>query len=135
MCKELGIRLRTTPRVYVYSYKAGDTGSLLEYTGDVTVKELKSFAQDHLPKFSKRVTLAQFEANSGKLESLPKVMLLSTKKDTPVIWRALSGLYRKRFIFYDTQVIYQLGLSIHFNCKHELFQDDYNLLRGRNSQF
>ncbi|GJT51216.1 DnaJ protein ERDJ3A [Tanacetum coccineum] len=104
LCKELGIRVRNTPRVYVYSYKAGDTGSLLEYTGDVTVKELKSFAQDHLPKFSKRVTLAQFEANSGKWGSLPKVMLLSTKKDTPVIWRALSGLYRKRFVFYDTQV-------------------------------
>ncbi|XP_071722919.1 dnaJ protein ERDJ3A [Rutidosis leptorrhynchoides] len=105
LCKELGIRPRNKPRVYVYSYKASETGSLIEYTGDVTVKDLKSFVQDHLPRFSKRVTLAQFEAQaSTTVESLPKVILLSTKKDTPVIWRALSGLYRKRFVFYDTQV-------------------------------
>lgn len=106
LCKELGIRPRYKPRVYVYSYKASETGLLLEYTGDVTVKDLKSFVQDHLPRFSKRVTLSQLEADSVTMEPLPKVMLLSTKKDTPVIWRALSGLYRKRFVFYDTQVIY-----------------------------
>ncbi|KAJ0640432.1 putative DnaJ domain, Thioredoxin-like superfamily, Chaperone J-domain superfamily [Helianthus annuus] len=104
LCKELGIHHRNRPRVYVYSYKASESGSLLEYTGDVTVRDLKSFVQDHLPRFSKRVTWAQFEAESGTIGSLPKVMLLSTKKDTPVIWRALSGLYRKRFVFYDTQV-------------------------------
>ncbi|KAI3676286.1 hypothetical protein L1987_85891 [Smallanthus sonchifolius] len=104
LCKELGIHPRSRPRVNIYSYKASESGSLLEYTGDVTVKDLKSFVQDHLPKFSKRVTWAQFEAQSGTMESLPKVILLSTKKDTPVIWRALSGLYRKRFVFYDTQV-------------------------------
>lgn len=103
-CKELGILPWSKPRLYVYAYKASETGSLLEYTGDGTVKDLKSFVQDHLPKFSKRVTLAQFEATSGTVETLPKVMLLSTKKDTPVIWRALSGMYRKRFVFYDTQV-------------------------------
>ncbi|KAI3771335.1 hypothetical protein L6452_02497 [Arctium lappa] len=104
LCKELGILPRSKPRLYVYSYKVSETGSLLEYTGDGIVKDLKSFVQDHLPKFSKRVTLAQFEASFGTVETLPKVMLLSTKKDTPVIWRALSGLYRKRFVFYDTQV-------------------------------
>ncbi|KAK1421713.1 hypothetical protein QVD17_24265 [Tagetes erecta] len=104
LCKELGIHPRNRPRVYVYSYKTRESGSLFEYTGDVTFKELKSFAEDHLPKFSKRVTLAQFEAESRTSESLPKVMLLSSKKDTPVIWRALSGLYRKRFVFYDTQI-------------------------------
>ncbi|KAI7725161.1 hypothetical protein M8C21_018373 [Ambrosia artemisiifolia] len=104
LCKELGIHPRSTPRLYVYSYKGSESGSLLEYTGDVTVRDLKSFVQDHLPRFSKRVTLAQFEVESGTKGSLPKVMLLSTKKDTPVIWRTLSGLYRKRFVFYDTQV-------------------------------
>ncbi|KAK1431680.1 hypothetical protein QVD17_08221 [Tagetes erecta] len=104
LCKELGIHPRNRPRVYVYLYKTRESGSLLEYTDDVTVKELKSFAQDHLPKFSKRVTLAQFEAESRTLESLPKVMLLSSKKDTPVIWHALSGLYRKRFVFYDAHI-------------------------------
>ncbi|KAL8197646.1 hypothetical protein R6Q57_024351 [Mikania cordata] len=104
LCKELGIYPRSRPRVYVYSYKASENGSLHEYTGEVTVKDLKQSVLDHLPKFSKRVTWAQFEAESRTREPIPKVMLLSTKKDTPVIWRALSGLYLKRFVFYDTQV-------------------------------
>lgn len=104
LCKELGMNPRNRPRVYVYSYKASESGSLVEYTGDIAVKDLKSFVQDHLPRFSKRVTWKQFEAESRTTGSLPKVMLVSTKKDTPVIWRALSGLYRKRFMFYDIKV-------------------------------
>ncbi|XP_076939931.1 dnaJ protein ERDJ3A-like [Bidens hawaiensis] len=104
LCKELGMNPRNRPRVYVYSYKASESGSLVEYTGDIAVKDLKSFVQDHLPRFSKRVTWTQFEAESRTTGSLPKVMLVSTKKDTPVIWRALSGLYGKRFIFYDIKV-------------------------------
>ncbi|KAL6337671.1 hypothetical protein AAG906_037264 [Vitis piasezkii] len=90
-CKELGIYPRKAPRVFVYSYKAIESGSLVEYKGDWATKNLK-------------VDLDTFDFSSGTVERLPRVMLLSTKKDTPVIWRALSGLYRKRFIFYDVEV-------------------------------
>lgn len=38
-------------------------------------------------------------------------MLLSTKKDTPVIWRVLSGLYNGRFVFYNTEVCHILALT------------------------
>ena len=103
-CKELGIYPRKAPRVFVYSYKAIESGSLVEYKGDWATKNLKGFCQEHLPRFSKRVDLDTFDFSSGTVERLPRVMLLSTKKDTPVIWRALSGLYRKRFIFYDVEV-------------------------------
>ncbi|KAK8574180.1 hypothetical protein V6N13_097170 [Hibiscus sabdariffa] len=41
---------------------------------------------------------------SYKRKKHPRLMLLSTKKDTPVIWRVLSGLYHKRFTFYDAEV-------------------------------
>lgn len=104
LCKELNIYPRRTPRVFVYSYKASETGSWIEYNGDQAVKSLKSFCQDHLPRFSKRVNLGQFDPSAGTMEPLPKVILLSTKKDTPVIWRALSGLYRNHFLFYDAEV-------------------------------
>ncbi|KAM6550569.1 hypothetical protein CsatB_000377 [Cannabis sativa] len=104
LCKDLGIFPRRIPRVFVYSYKAGEKGSLVEYDGDFSVKDLKNFCHDHLPRFSKRVDLKGFELPSPTTEKLPTVMLLSTKKDTPVIWRVLSGLYRKRFNFYDAQV-------------------------------
>ncbi|RVW83988.1 DnaJ protein ERDJ3A [Vitis vinifera] len=67
-------------------------------------KHPEVFAKNICPRFSKRVDLDTFDFSSGTVERLPRVMLLSTKKDTPVIWRALSGLYRKRFIFYDVEV-------------------------------
>lgn len=104
LCKELGVYPRREPKIVVYTYASGEKGSLMEYGGDLDVKSLKSFCQNHLPRFSKRIKLDNFDAASegGRL---PKVLLLSTKKSTPVIWRALSGLYRKRFVFYDAEVL------------------------------
>ena len=106
LCKELGMVPRRIPRVFVYSFKASEKGSLVEYDGDFAVKNLKTFCQDHFPRFSKRVDLKHFEFSSPAVAKLPTVMLLSTKKDTPVIWRVLSGLYHKRINFYDAQVIF-----------------------------
>lgn len=102
-CKELGVHLHRAPKVYVYSYSKGESASLIEYSGDLDVKGLKSFCQDNLPKISKCVNLSQFKV-AAEAVTLPKVMLLSTKKNTPVIWRALSGLYHKRFAFYNAEV-------------------------------
>lgn len=104
LCKDLGILPRTMSRVFVYSYKASNKGSLVEYAGDLAVKDLKTFCQEHLPRFSIRVNIKNFEFSSFTVEKLPGVILLSTKKDTPVIWRVLSGLFRKRIIFYDAEV-------------------------------
>ncbi|KAK6118264.1 hypothetical protein DH2020_048050 [Rehmannia glutinosa] len=102
-CKELGVYPHREPKIYVYSYASSEKGSLVEYDGGLEVKSLKSFSQDHLPRFSKRVNLNNLNVAS-EAGRLPKVLLLSTKKSTPVIWRALSGLYRKRFVFYDAEV-------------------------------
>ncbi|TMW97698.1 hypothetical protein EJD97_005131 [Solanum chilense] len=103
-CKGLGIYPRNVPRLFVYSLKSSGDGALMEYSDDLDVKRVKSFCHDHLPRFSKRVDLDHFDFVSQTVGGLPKVMLLSAKKDTPVIWRALSGLYRNRFVFYDAQV-------------------------------
>lgn len=102
-CKELDVYPRKAPRLFVYSYKENEKGSLVEYGGDLAVKDLKAFCQQHLPRFSKRIDLNQLDqySTTGKL---PRVLLLSTKKDTPVIWRVLSGLYRKRLTFSDVEV-------------------------------
>ncbi|KAI7991378.1 DnaJ protein ERDJ3A [Camellia lanceoleosa] len=82
-CKDLGVYPRRTPRVFVYSYK-------------VTVNISQGFQNV--------LDLNHFEFSSRTGETLPKVLLLSTKIDTPVIWRVLSGLYCKRFVFYDAEV-------------------------------
>ncbi|KAJ9180555.1 hypothetical protein P3X46_008779 [Hevea brasiliensis] len=103
-CTELGIHPRQEPRVFVYSYKANDKGSLVEYNGDLLARNLKTFCQEQLPRFSRRIDLKHLETSSGSREKLPRVLLLSTKKDTPVIWRVLSGLYHNRFIFNDAEV-------------------------------
>ncbi|KAK8518168.1 hypothetical protein V6N13_027649 [Hibiscus sabdariffa] len=104
LCKELAARPGRAPRLFVYSYKRSEKGSLEEYSSDLMAKNVKSFCQDHLPRFSKRISLNHFDLSSGNVENHPRVMLLSTKKDTPVIWRVLSGLYHKRFTFYDAEV-------------------------------
>ncbi|XP_040967353.1 dnaJ protein ERDJ3A isoform X2 [Gossypium hirsutum] len=104
LCKDLGMHPGRALRLFVYSYKRNEKGSLEEYKGDLVAKNVKTFCQDHLPRFSRRVSLYHFDLSSSNLEKYPRVILLSTKKDTPVIWRALSGLYHKRFSFYDAEV-------------------------------
>ncbi|XWS67262.1 hypothetical protein CRYUN_Cryun05aG0272500 [Craigia yunnanensis] len=103
-CKDLGMHPGRAPRLFVYSYKGSEKGSLEEYKADLIAKNVKTFCQDHLPRFSKRISLNHFDLSSSKVEKYPRVILLSTKKDTPVIWRVLSSLYHKRFIFYDAEV-------------------------------
>ncbi|XVF76851.1 hypothetical protein PTKIN_Ptkin13bG0300200 [Pterospermum kingtungense] len=104
LCKDLGVLPGKAPRLFVYSYKGTEKGSLEEYRGDLIAKNVKTFCQDHLPRFSKRISLKHFELSSSNEGKYPRVMLLSTKKDTPVIWRVLSGLYHKRFTLYDAEV-------------------------------
>lgn len=104
-CKDLGTYPRKVPRLFVYACKYGDSGSLVEYKGDYVTKDLRTFCRENLPQFSKRVDLNHLEFSFGNGDSLPGVILFSSKKDTPAIWRALSGLYHKRFNFYDLQVI------------------------------
>ncbi|CAJ1807112.1 unnamed protein product [Sphenostylis stenocarpa] len=102
-CKELGIYPRKAPRLFVFSYKDNEIGSFVEYSGYLAAKNLKAFCQEHLPRFSKRIDLNRLDqfSTTGKL---PRVLLLSTKKDTPVIWRVLSGLYHKRITLSDAEV-------------------------------
>ncbi|XP_022767787.1 dnaJ protein ERDJ3A [Durio zibethinus] len=103
-CKDLGMHPGRAPRLFVYSYKGSERGSLEEYKGDLIAKNVKTFCQDHLPRFSRRISLNHFVMSSSNVEKYPRVILLSTKKDTPVIWRVLSGLYHKRYTFYDAEV-------------------------------
>ncbi|KAL9263694.1 DnaJ protein ERDJ3A-like protein [Drosera capensis] len=103
-CMKYGIYPRGAPKALVYSFTEKGNGHFVEFEGEWNFKGLKSFCQDNLPRVSKRVNLDKFDGSVGAGGTLPRVMLLSTKKDAPTIWRALSGLYRKRFMFYHTQV-------------------------------
>lgn len=103
LCKD--ISPLKTARVFVYSYRNDEKGSLVEYAGDYDdARSLKSFCLDYLPRFSKQVDLRSFDLYSNTKEKLPKVLLLSSKKESPAMWRAVSGMYHKTFAFYDAQV-------------------------------
>ena len=73
-CKDLGIYSRRAPMVFIYSYISSDKGSLVEYNGELAVQDLKSFCQEHLPRFSKWVDLRHFEFPSVTSEKLPRVI-------------------------------------------------------------
>ncbi|KAJ0979374.1 hypothetical protein J5N97_014848 [Dioscorea zingiberensis] len=104
LCKDLGISPSNSAKVFIYSYGASEKGTLVEYSDNLDARSLKKFVQDHLPRFSKRIDLGQFDFSSSATENIPQVLLLSTKKDTPVMWRVLSGLFCKRMKFYDAEV-------------------------------
>ncbi|XP_039129778.1 dnaJ protein ERDJ3A [Dioscorea cayenensis subsp. rotundata] len=104
LCKDLGISPSKSAKIFIYSYGAGEKGTLVEYSDELDAKSLKKFVQDHLPRFSKRIDLGQFDYSSSATDNIPQVLLLSTKKDTPVMWRVLSGLFLKRMQFYDAEV-------------------------------
>ncbi|KAL6901899.1 hypothetical protein ACP4OV_004775 [Aristida adscensionis] len=104
LCKKVGVSLGKSARLFIYSYATTQKGSLHEYSGEYDTKSLKTFCQEHLPRFSKRVDISQFSFPSNILPNLPQVLLLSTKKETPAMWRAISGMFRDRLIFYDAEV-------------------------------
>ena len=96
--------------MFVYSYTSSGKATLAEYTEELVAKKVKSFCQEHLPRFSKKIDLNTFDVSAVSSQKTPKVLLLSTKKDTPVIWRVLSGMYNGRFGFYNAEVCYILAL-------------------------
>ncbi|CAM0872710.1 unnamed protein product [Alopecurus aequalis] len=104
LCKKAGVSVGKSARLFIYSYSTTEKGSFHEYSGDNDAKSLKTFCQEHLPRFSRRVDISQFSFPSHALPNLPQVLLLSTKKDTPAMWRAVSGMFRNRLIFYDAEV-------------------------------
>ncbi|KAJ3682844.1 hypothetical protein LUZ60_013071 [Juncus effusus] len=105
LCQKAGLTTGfKSAKLFIYSYTLSEKGSFVEYTGDLDSKSLKSFVQEHLPRFSKRVDLNNFVFPSMENQNLPQILLLSTKRDTPLMWRVITGLFRNRFLFYDAQV-------------------------------
>ncbi|KAK8928451.1 hypothetical protein KSP39_PZI017520 [Platanthera zijinensis] len=137
LCRDLGISPSRSARLFIYTYGSGGKDSLLEYNDDFDARSLKTFCLDHLPRISKRADISSFEFPDTK-ENLPQVLLLSTKKDTPAMWRVLSGLYRKRFAFYDAEV-----RGMHASCTETASPpawqirspDQYPINRNRHGAF
>ncbi|GLJ38634.1 hypothetical protein SUGI_0787710 [Cryptomeria japonica] len=104
LCKEQSAFPQKTAKLFVYSIRSNGKGSLLEYNGDWNAKDVKNYCIDLLPRFSKRIGNDDLDDLVRTSLKLPKVLLLTTRKNTPAIWRALSGLYHDRVLFYDAEV-------------------------------
>ncbi|XP_078445254.1 DNAJ heat shock N-terminal domain-containing protein [Wolffia australiana] len=105
LCGDHGARPSRKARIFVYSFKNAEKGELIEYGGELNAKSLKTFCHENLPGFSTRHSRDSVDLFPTLKEKLPQVLLLSTKTETPIIWRVLSGLYQKRFKFHDAQVL------------------------------
>lgn len=104
LCKDQNAWPQKTPKLYVYSIRSNGKGSMIEYTGEWNVKDVKNYCLDLLPRFSKRIDSNDINDLLKASQKLPRVLLLTTKKQTPAIWRVLSGLYYNRVLFYDVEV-------------------------------
>ncbi|KAH9310106.1 hypothetical protein KI387_038017, partial [Taxus chinensis] len=104
LCKEQSAFPQKTAKLFVYSIRSNGKGSMLEYSGDWNVKDVKNYCVDLLPRFSKRIDNNELDDLLRTSLKLPKVLLLTSRKSTPAIWRTLSGLYHNRVLFYDAEV-------------------------------
>ncbi|MCO5547232.1 hypothetical protein L7F22_000677 [Adiantum nelumboides] len=105
--KKLCEQQRMTPlkiiKLRFYSLRSIGKVTALDYAGEWSANALKKYCVDVLPRFSTHLD------NVGLLEGIekensPVAVLLTKKRDTPAIWRALSGLFYGRIVFFDVQI-------------------------------
>ncbi|KAL3692155.1 hypothetical protein R1sor_005806 [Riccia sorocarpa] len=100
-------------------YTSPDRSTPYQFTGTWTEKAVKDFVVRSIPNFSTRVDSQKVIQLQKKMQDIPQAVLFTKKKDTPAIWRALSGLFEKRIKFYDVHVDSQMdtGIREHFGVK------------------
>ncbi|KAI5071104.1 hypothetical protein GOP47_0013355 [Adiantum capillus-veneris] len=87
-----------------YSLRSIGKMAALDYTGEWSANALKKYSIDVLPRFSTQLDNVVALMEAFEEESRPIAALLTKKKETPAIWRALSGLFYGRIVFFDIQV-------------------------------
>eukprot|EP00250_Pteridium_aquilinum_P003574 c13878_g1_i1 orf=32-1855(+) len=105
LCEQQNMWSSKTTRLRLYSLRRNGKLSALDYTGEWSTTDVKNYCVDVLPRFSKHLDDVGFlndEINDE--ESSPVAVLLTKKKDTPAMWRALSGLFYERIAFFDVQI-------------------------------
>lgn len=102
LCRQEKMWPLKRPRLLLYSLRSNGNLSAFEFTGDWSPKSVKNYCIEILPRFSKHIQ--EFDDESSEAENYPRAVLLTRKKETPAIWRALSGLFYGRVLFYDAQV-------------------------------
>ncbi|KAL2621833.1 hypothetical protein R1flu_002038 [Riccia fluitans] len=93
-------------------YTSPDRSTPYQFAGTWTEKAVKDFIARSIPNFSTRVDNQKVTQLVKKLLDIPQAVLFTKKKDTPAIWRALSGLFEKRIKFYDVHVDSQMDTDI-----------------------
>lgn len=104
LCEQQNLGSLKTEKLRFYSLR--NTGKLagLDYTGEWSANAIKKFCVDVLPRFSKHLDNVELLEEAFNDENSPVAVLLTKKKDTPAIWRALSGLFYGRIVFIDVQI-------------------------------
>lgn len=93
-------------------YTVPDKSTPYQFTGVWTEKGVKDFVVRNIPNLSTRLDNQKVIQLWTKLLDLPQAVLFTKKKETPAIWRALSGVFDKRIKFYDMQVESKMDTKI-----------------------
>jgi hypothetical protein len=80
LCKKAGVSVGKSARLFIYSYSTTEKGSLHEYSGENDAKSLKTFCQEHLPRFSRRVDISQKKKSRVTGGKIPTVCYSITRK-------------------------------------------------------
>ncbi|XP_024526828.1 dnaJ protein ERDJ3A [Selaginella moellendorffii] len=103
LCKQQRVSVLKEPKLYICPWVPSRKRSLVEYTGDWKVKALEAYSVEFLPRLSTRI-IGDEEDIFEKDDNLPRAVLLTKKKETPAMWRALSGIFHQRVVFFEKKV-------------------------------
>ena len=72
------------------------------YAGNITSKELQTFAMASFPDIVTRITGSNIDSAFGATMTQPKLVLFTDKEDTPGMFRALAASFRKYHLHFFT---------------------------------
>eukprot|EP00056_Hartaetosiga_gracilis_P006648 m.98544 g.98544 ORF g.98544 m.98544 type:complete len:556 (+) comp12522_c0_seq1:2487-4154(+) len=91
--QKYGFQLKGVPTIFLLKPQANGKKKFIPYNGGRTYSHIYNEALSHMPDHSRYVTSTSL-AKFRREDSLPSALLITSKKNTPPIWKALSCKYK-----------------------------------------
>jgi len=99
ICEEFNVEKH--PMILYFSDNSNDSEEA--YKGNKTVEDLFSFASKHMQNFVKKLDKENYYKFLNFKSPLYKVILFTSKPETPPLFKALSKAFREKLIFLEIQ--------------------------------
>ncbi|KAJ7546046.1 hypothetical protein O6H91_08G021900 [Diphasiastrum complanatum] len=103
-CEEQAVWPSKQSRLMIYMWRRHAKKNALEYKGNWNAQAITAQCVQLLPQTSTSIPADNYDILFQTSTKLPRALLLTKKKETPPIWRAISGAFENRVVFYDAQV-------------------------------